>query len=70
MLRKTAILIAIAMIAAACGGGATDLADGDSAAAGTPTTVAAADTHDDADTHGDDAASHDDAVATGLTHHA
>ncbi|MEE9534627.1 MAG: plastocyanin/azurin family copper-binding protein [Acidimicrobiia bacterium] len=61
MLRKTAILIAIAMIAAACGGGATDLADDATAAGDTPATVPAADTHDDAVAHDDDdAASHDD----------
>ncbi len=47
MLRKTAILIAIAMIAAACGGGATNLADDATAAGDTPATVPAADTHDD-----------------------
>ncbi len=65
MLRKTAILIAIAMIAAACGGGATDLADDATAAGDTPATVPAADTHDDAVAHDDDdAASHDDDAAS------
>ncbi|MEE8491834.1 MAG: plastocyanin/azurin family copper-binding protein [Acidimicrobiia bacterium] len=63
MLRKTAILIAIAMIAAACGGGATNLADDANAAGDTPATVPAADTHDDAVAHDDDAASHDDDAA-------
>ncbi len=64
MLRKTAILIAIAMIAAACGGGATNLADDATAAGDTPATVPAADTHDDAVAHDDDAAdSHDDDAA-------
>jgi uncharacterized cupredoxin-like copper-binding protein len=68
MLRKTAILIAIAMIAAACGGGATNLADDATAAGDTPATVPAAETHDDAVAHDDDAAdSHDDDAEAGRT---
>ena len=60
MLNKAAILIAIAMIAAAC---ASDTAEVTSEVGATPTTVATADaaTHDDDATHEEDAAHDDDA---------